>query len=113
MVFQQASMDPQPHLYFSDEEIEEEDQKFFKSRLEILSDKEIVPPVCFDWDLLNDLGIGQKLENQLRRTISKNKGILHIQPWFNMFTMQEPIYRELTLEFFSTVRIRKMRYHPC
>jgi len=105
-------MDPQRYLDFSDEDIEEEDQAFYKARLEVLSDREILPPVRFDWGLLFDIDIAPKLVKLLRRKISNNKGTLTIHPWFNMFTVQEPVYHELTLEFYSTVRVRATKYYP-
>jgi len=105
-------MNSQRFLDFTDGDIGEEDRKIFKPRLQGLADKENIPPLYFDWGLHYDLKIAPKLVTLLRRTINTNAGILHTQPWFNIFSMQEPVYRELNLEFFSTVKVREVRYHP-
>ena len=52
--------------------------------------------MVLDWDVLEKL--------QLRHDVAR---MLHDEAWFRLLSIEEPIYKELTLTFISTFSIKR------
>lgn len=81
-------------------------RNMYNDRLAHLTLKEIEVTPSLDWDVANDIGLVASIGQYLTQRYRGKSGevLFTCHAWSNLFHIQEPVYRELVLEFFSTVK---------
>lgn len=76
------------------------DNEYFQEHYDILKMKSFAQTHIIDWEVLEQLG----LANKVWRLVGFNH-------WLAVFDIDEPIYRELTLEILSTFEVNRTYAH--
>ena len=78
----------------------------YENKAHLLLRKEIAIPHSLDMDLLRKLEIAKYLDLFLEKRFysSARKPLFASNAWRNVFSIAEPIYKELTIEFFATAQ---------
>ncbi|GKE63446.1 hypothetical protein Tco_1513813 [Tanacetum coccineum] len=77
----------------------------YNTRLAQLLPKLIYSPCVVDWNILNQMGCGEAIDEMLTIKLfvaGTNEEIFTSEAWTNAFNIDEPIYSELCHEFYST-----------
>lgn len=68
--------------------------------------------LTIDWNKLSEIGILKRLHPYLINTSVENGISLTCNGWKNLFSIKEPIFKELCDEFFSTISIEAKIVDP-
>lgn len=74
-----------------------------EKRLKTLKKKEFYIPNELNWTWIEQVGLADSLNPYLTKVFMQDGVQITCDGWKRLFRIQEPVYRELCLEFFSTV----------
>ena len=75
----------------------------YENRLGWLYNKEFAIAPIVDWTWLREVGLVSELERFWTKVYEGLNFTFTCHKWRNLFAIQEPVYRELSVEFFATV----------
>ncbi|GJY59202.1 hypothetical protein Tco_0459094 [Tanacetum coccineum] len=93
------------HLYFLWEGCNQAVRSRYNTRLSQLLPRLIYSPYVVDWNVLNQMGCGEAIDEMLTIKLfvaGTNEEIFTSEAWTNAFNIDEQIYSELCREFYST-----------
>ncbi|GKD70462.1 hypothetical protein Tco_1324552 [Tanacetum coccineum] len=77
----------------------------YNTRLTQLLPRYIYSPCVVDWNVLNQMGCGEAIDEMLKIKLcvaGTDEEIFTLEAWTRAFNIKEPIYSELCHEFYST-----------
>lgn len=74
--------------------------------------REFVISPTIDWNKLNEIGIFERLHPYLINTYVENGISFTCNRWKILFSIKEPIFKELCVEFFSTISFEAKTIDP-
>nr|GEV87075.1 hypothetical protein [Tanacetum cinerariifolium] len=83
----------------------------YNTRLDQLLPRLIYSPCVVDWNVLNQMGCGEAIDEMLIIKLfvaSKNEEMFTSEAWTNAFNINEPIYSELCHKFYSTYEFNEV-----
>ncbi|GKD44490.1 hypothetical protein Tco_1269135, partial [Tanacetum coccineum] len=83
----------------------------YNTRLAQLLPRHVYSPCVVNWDILNRMGCDGEIDDMLRirlREAGSNEEIFTSVAWIRAFNINEPIYKELCHEFYSTYEFDKV-----
>lgn len=83
-----------------------------ENRLAWLYNCEFAVDPTMDWALLREVGMVMELERYWTKVCMGNGFTFTCNGWKNIFSIKEPIYRELSVEFIATVSFEDKTINP-
>ncbi|PWA80942.1 protein ROOT HAIR DEFECTIVE 3 [Artemisia annua] len=87
--------------------IKGERQRKYQEKLTELRSRQIEPARTIDWELLEQFNLADEIRGLLGIEYTNGEVKIKSPEWGNLFSIVEPIYRELCLEFFATYQFNE------
>ncbi|GKB09151.1 hypothetical protein Tco_0837463 [Tanacetum coccineum] len=85
----------------------EEIRRMYQEKIAALRSRQIEPARTIDWELLEQFNLADEIRGLLGIECTKGEVKIKSPEWGNLFSIVEPIYRELCLEFFATYQFNE------